>query len=119
MEKKSPTSWKIGLGIILYTVGIFILSIYIDQAGILEKAPIFFVHNPIENVFFSIMWASLLLSVVIQLFKEKNATYEWQGIALLFTYVIGFAWFGVYFFLVLLIVALFTPLKFNGASNGT
>jgi TctA family transporter len=102
-----PTSGWIGLGILAYVIGVFTLSIYIDQSGLVKGVPIYSVHGPIENIFFSIMWLTLFIWVLILARRRERKTFEWKVLFFYAASIIGFAWFGVYFFGVQLLTFMF------------
>ena len=116
---KNTQSILIGFSILLYAIGIFILSIYTDQTEILREAPIYSVHGPIENVFFSLMWASLLVWVLFQLYRNKEVKLEPRALVLYVMSVIGFAWVGAYFFIAQLVAMMLVSFSKLRAHNGT
>ena len=118
MNKEATSGWT-GLGILVYAVGVFTLSIYIDQSGILNNAPIYSVHSPIENIFISFMWLTLFLWVLIQAYGRESKTIEWSALLIYGVSVIGFAFIGVYFFGVLLLVLILYLFNKSGVRGVT
>jgi len=118
MKKKATSGW-IGLGILSYAVGVFSFSIYVDQSGLVKNIPIYSVQSPIENIFFSVMWLTLFVWVLIQAYRNERKTLEWKALVLYAVSIIGFAWFGVYFFGVQVLALMFVRVSKAGGHNVT